>query len=136
MNLSRVYAILLRHFYLALHQLERSTDMFLFPILGLVLWGFLTKYAQFESISLAAFLLGGMILWVIFERVGTSIGVDFMWDIWERNIVNVLASPITFFEYIVGLVVVAIVKVMFSFVAMWLVASIFFDFQFNSFGLS
>ena len=136
MNLSRVYAILLRHFYLALHQLERSTDMFLFPILGLVLWGFLTKYAQFESFSLAAFLLGGMILWVIFERVGTSIGVDFMWDIWERNIVNVLASPITFFEYIVGLVVVAIVKVMFSFVAMWLVASIFFDFQFNSFGLS
>lgn len=136
MNLSCVYAILLRHFYLVIHQLERSTDMFLFPILGLVLWGFLTKYAAIESFSLAAFLLGGMILWVIFERVGTSVGIDFMWDVWERNLVNVLASPITLIEYIVGLVVVAIVKVMFSFMAMWVVASVFFDFQINLLGLS
>ncbi|MBI2599080.1 ABC transporter permease [Candidatus Curtissbacteria bacterium] len=136
MNLSRVFAIVLRHYFLTIHQLERFTDIFLFPILGLVLWGFLTNYVQFESTSLASFLLGGMILWVIFERVGTSVGIDFMWDVWERNLINVLASPITMLEYIVGLVLVAVVKVSISFVAMWLIAAVFFNFQLGFMGFS
>jgi ABC-2 type transport system permease protein len=136
MNLTRVYAVILRHYFLTIHQLERFTDLFLFPVLSIVLWGFLTNYVKFESSSLAAYLLGGMILWVIFERVGTSVGIDFMWDVWERTLMNVLASPITLFEYITGLVTVALVKVFFSFIAMLIVGSVFFNFQINFYGIS
>ncbi len=136
MSLTRITGILLRHFFLTIHQLERFADMFLFPVLALVLWGFLTKYVQIQSSSLAAFFMGGMILWVIFERVGTSIGIDFMWDIWERNLVNILATPITLLEYIVSLIVVSLLKVLVSFLAMWFIASIFYNFQINIYGLS
>lgn len=136
MSISRISAIVIRHFYLTSHQLERFTDVFLFPILGLVLWGFLSSFIQFQSASIAKFLLGGMILWVIFERVGTGVGIDFMWDVWERNLMNVLATPINMTEYILGLVFVALLKVSVSFLAMWFVASVFFGFGISSFGFS
>ncbi|HSX18892.1 MAG TPA: ABC transporter permease [Candidatus Saccharimonadales bacterium] len=135
MNLSRVYAIVLRHFFLTRHQMERIADMLLFPILGLVLWGFLTSYAQGFANSFASFFIGAMILWVIFERVSTSVGVDFMYDVWERNLINILATGITTFEYIVGLVLVALVKVLISFMAMTVISFVFFHFSILNLGL-
>src|SRR3990172_9677060 len=104
MNINRVFAIVLRHLYTTMHQLERFFDVIISPILVLILWGFLSKYVQnIESSTLSAFLLGGMILWVVFEKVSTDIGVNFMFDIWDKNVINVLASPITFVEYLAGL---------------------------------
>lgn len=135
MNLSRVYAIVLRHIFLTMHQLERFADMFLFPVFGLVLWGFLANYVQIQSSQLAAFFMGGLILWVIFERVSTAVGVDFMFDVWERNIMNILASPITLLEYITGLVAVAVVKVIVSLLAMLFVAAVFYNFNVGFVGI-
>lgn len=136
MNLSRVYAIVLRHVFLTMHQLERFADMFLFPIFGLLLWGFVSLYIGISSQSLAAFLLGGLILWIVFERVSTAVGIDFMFDVWERTLMNVLASPITTLEYISGLVVVAIVKVIVSLLAMLLMATAFYNFALGSLAIS
>ncbi|MDP2632801.1 MAG: ABC transporter permease [Candidatus Curtissbacteria bacterium] len=135
MNLTRVYGIMLRHIFLTIHQLERFADMFLFPVFGLVLWGFLANYVQIQSSQLAAFFMGGLILWVIFERVSTAVGVDFMFDVWERNIMNILASPITLLEYISGLVVVSIVKVLVSLSAMLIIAAIFYNFSIGALGI-
>ncbi len=128
MNLRRVYGMILRHTFLAIHQLERFSDLFLFPIIGLILWGFLANYVGVQSSTLASFFTGGLILWIIFERVGSGIGLDFMWDIWEKNIINVLASPITLFEYIGSLVIISLIKVVISFIAMMVVAAIFYNF--------
>jgi len=137
MNLHRVFAIMLRHYFSTLHQLERFFDVLISPILVLILWGFLAKYVQnLQSQTLAAFLLGGMILWVIFEKVGTDIGVNFMFDIWDRNIVNLLATPITFLEYLVGLVIISLIKVLISLVSMYLMASIFYNFQITILGFN
>lgn len=136
MNLNRIYAIIIRHVFLTTHQLERFADMFLFPIFGLVLWGFLANYVQVQSNQLAAFFVGGLILWIIFERVSTAVGIDFMFEVWERNIINVLASPIRLSEFICGLVGVAIVKVLISLAAMLVVAAFFYNFSIGILGVS
>lgn len=139
MNLTRVSAILLRHYFLSLRQLERFFDVIISPVLMIMLWGFLTKYVQgLQSETLAAFLLGGMILWLVFEKVGTDIGVNFMFDIWDRNIINVLSTPITFLEYLTGLVIVSLIKLTVSFLSISIIASVFYNFQITSlgFGLS
>lgn len=136
MSLSRIWAIVLRHIYLTSHNLERFADLFIFPIVGLLLWGFIAKFVEVESSTLAAFLLGGLILWIVFERVGTGVGIDFMWDVWDRNLMNILASPITLFEHIGGLVVTAIIKVLISLSAMWLIAAFFYGFNLGSLGSS
>lgn len=135
MNKNRIFAIVLRHLYTTMHQLERFFDVIISPVLVLILWGFLTKYVQnIESSTLAAFLLGGMILWVIFEKVSTDIGVNFMFEIWDRNIINLLASPITFLEFLTGLLAIAFIKIIIALISMWLMASIFYNFQITSLG--
>ena len=135
MNLNRVYAIILRHIFLTMHQLERFFDVIISPVLVLILWGFLATYVQnIQSQTLAAFLLGGMILWVVFEKVSTDIGVNFMFDIWDKNVINVLASPITFVEYLAGLVTISFIKIIIALTSMWLMAGIFYNFQITSLG--
>lgn len=135
MNLNRVSAIILRHIYLTMHQMERFFDVVVSPVLVLVLWGFLSKYVQnVQSQTLVAFLLGGMILWVVFEKVSTDIGVNFMFEVWDRNIINILASPITFGEYIGGLVVIGFIKILIALSSMWVMAAVFYNFQITSLG--
>ncbi len=136
MSLTRVYAIILRHFYLTMHHLERFADLLIFPIVGLVMWGFLSNYVKVQSSALASFFLGGMILWVIFERAGSSIGIDFMYELWEKNLVNMLATPLTTVEFIGGLIVVSVMKLLISFGAMAAIAIIFYQFNIFSLGLA
>lgn len=136
MSFNRVWAIILRHIFLTYRQLERFSDLFLFPLVGILLWGFVSNSLAVKGPGLAGFLMGGLILWIVFERVGTSIGIDFMYEVWDKNIVNVLASPISALELILGLVFVAIVKVLVAFGVMWLAAALFFGFNLNSLGFS
>ena len=119
MNIRRVYAIVLRHYFLSIHQMERFFDAFLYPALVLLLWGFLATYVGdiFES-GLLAFLLGGLILWVVFERVNTDLGLSFMY----------------FVEFITGLIIVGLTKILFSFVLMGIMASVFYNFQVTALG--
>lgn len=137
MKLNRIYAIVLRHYFLSIHQLERFFDAFLYPALILLLWGFLSLYVGdiLES-GLISFLLGGLILWVVFERVNTDLGLSFMYDVWERNIINLLVSPITFFELLTGLVLVGLLKVFVSFILMGIMASVFYGFEITTLGFS
>ena len=136
MSLTRIYAIGLRHYFLTLHHLERFADLFIFPIVGLVMWGFLANYVQVQSSALASFFLGGMILWGIFERVGSAVGIDFKYEIWEKNLVNLLATPITIVEFIAGLVLVAVIKVLISLAAMVTIALFFYHFNVFLLGIS
>lgn len=135
MNLNRVFAIILRHIFTTMHQMERFFDVIISPVLVLIMWGFLSQYVQnIQSQTLAAFLLGGMILWVVFEKVSTDIGVNFMFEVWDRNIINVLASPITFFEYVGALVIISLIKIMIALGSMMLMAAVFYNFQITSLG--
>lgn len=135
MNWSRIWAIILRHYFLTLHQLDRLFSVFFYPTMGLLLWGFLSKYvANVQSPQLVGFLVGGLILWVIFENVNTELGLSFMFDVWERNLVNLLASPITFTEYLAGLIIIGIIKILVVLVLMGLLASAFYDFKITSLG--
>lgn len=135
MNLNRVFAIVLRHYYLSFKQLERFFDVLISPVLMVVLWGFLTKYVQgLNSSTLVGFLLGGILLWIIFEKVGTDIGVNFMFDIWDRNLIPLLATPITYVEFLAGLIIVSLVKIFIAFSMMAVMSAVFYNFQITSLG--
>ena len=135
MSLTRVFAIIIRHYFMTLHHLERFFDVFIFPVMALVMWGFVTKYVQnVNSPGLASFLLGGLILWVVFERIETDLGISFMFDVWERNVVNFLATPLSFLEYILGIIAITTLKIVVSFIATFTAALVFDNFQVTSWG--
>lgn len=135
MSFTRVAAILVRHYFLTIHQMERYFEIVLFPTMALLLMGFLGRYVSSVSRNqFAAFLVGGIILWVIFEKVNTDIGVSFMFEIWERNIVNMLASPLTFLEFLTGVVVLGLFKILFTVILIGVMASFLYDFHITSLG--
>lgn len=135
MSISRILAIALRHYYLALHQLDRMLGIIYYPTMSLILWGFVSRYVnQVQSSILASFLLGGLILWTIFESTDTDIGLSFMFDVWERNIVNIFASPISLLEYMTAFLLVGLVKVLVSLGIMGVLAFLFYGFTLTTLG--
>ncbi len=139
MNLRRVFAIFLRQLYLYRRSFTRILDVFYWPTVDLLLWGFVTLYLEKAGAQMpqyVSFFLGGLILWNILLRAQQGLSVSFLEDIWARNLLNLFVSPLTLNEYLAGLVLVSIVKVVIAFVVMTTLAALFFGFKIFVLGTS
>jgi len=98
MRRRRVFALVLRHLYLYKRSLARFMEVFYFPLLDILLWGFLTIYLQrFPGAvpGAVSFLLGALILWDILYRSQQGISLSFLEEVWSRNLLNLFVSPLT-----------------------------------------
>ena len=72
MNASRIGAVVLRMFYLYRGSPQRVFPIFVWVVVDIVLWGFLTRYlnsvAQSE-VNFVSLLLGAVLLWDFLTRV-------------------------------------------------------------------
>jgi ABC-2 type transport system permease protein len=88
-------------------------EVLYWPVLDLVVWGFITVYlAQFRQNlpKFIPFFLGALILWDILFRAQQGISVSFLEDVWSRNFLNLFASPLGPTEYIFSLMLVGFTK--------------------------
>ncbi len=111
----RVVAVLLRHLYLYPTSPSRLMEIFYWPVLDLLVWGFLTVYLSREPGSLgrfSAFLIGAMILWDILYRSQQAVCISFLEEIWSRNLLNLFASPLSPAEFIFSTMLLSFVKFM------------------------
>ena len=103
--------------YVALHRrsLIRSFDIFFWPVMDLLIWGFVTRYLQEIAAGPAAqllvFLIGAMIAWDIHYRGQQAVTISLMEEIWTRNVVNVLIAPVRLWEWIAATFCYAALKV-------------------------
>lgn len=138
MNFKRIYAIFLRQMFLLRHSWTRFSNIFVWIILDVVMWGFITKYlniignAEFNFVSV---FLGALILWNFLIRVQQGIMLGFFEDVWSRNFINFFASPLTIGEYVLGLIVTCIVTSLLGLFAMLILASAAFGFILFQFGI-
>lgn len=130
MKIYRITAILWRHIYGTHRTLHRLVDLFYWPLIELVLWGFVSVYfakVSGDKFNVIAFLLGAMILWSILIRSQQDISISFMEEIWSRNLLNIFASPLTVSEFITATFLLGFVRiaVIFSFMSLlaWLLYS-------------
>ena len=139
MNASRIGAVVLRMFYLYRGSPQRVFPIFIFVAIDILVWGFLTRYLN--SVSHADFnfvpaLLGAVLLWDFLTRVMQQITMTLFEDVWTRNFLNFFASPLRTSEYLIGLLIVAIITSGLSLVAMIVLAQIAFGLSFLSYGLA
>jgi len=105
MSLRRVGAVYRRHMYVAIRSFPRILDTTMWPFVDLLLWGLVTVYLRDQHVRLAApvsFLLGGLLLWDIVFRTKNQVALPFIEEAWSRNVILVLASPLTATEYLSG----------------------------------
>ncbi len=137
MNPRRLFAVVLRQFYLIRGSVSRLVPLFAWVTVDMALWGFLTRYLN--SVSSAGFsfvstMLGAVLLWDFFMRVMQGVTMAFFEDVWSRNFLNFFASPLTIWEYLGGLVVSSMATSTIGVVSMVLLATLAFGLSFAVYG--
>ncbi len=113
MNPSRIAAIIQRHLYLYGRSVPRCAEIFFWPLLDLLVWGFVTLYLRAYQQALpnfVAFFLGALILWDILFRAQQGISISFLEEIWSRNLLNLFVSPMRTGELLAALMCMSVVK--------------------------
>lgn len=114
-SLRRISAVVLRYLYLHKRSLPRTFEIILWPVMELLVWGFVSVYIQ--SISqdtlskVIVFLINAMIFWDILYRSQQGVSISIIEDIWTQNIVNVLVSPLKLWEWLLGTFIYSILKI-------------------------
>lgn len=139
MSSTRVYAIFLRQMYLIRSNPTRLTSIFVWLIVDIVQWGFISRYlgtmghATFDFLNV---ILGAIILWEFNTRIQQGIMMAFLEDIWSQNFINYFASPLKVVEYLGGLVLTAITTGMAGFVVVVILAGVAFGYDILTVGLA
>ncbi|MBF0216095.1 MAG: ABC transporter permease [Candidatus Omnitrophica bacterium] len=138
MAFGRVYAILLRQFYLIRGSFSRVVPLFAWAGVDMVLWGFLTRYLNTVAapgFNFVPALLGAVLLWDFFIRIMQGVTIAFFEDVWSRNFLNVFATPIKISEYVAGLVLSSVGTSVIGIVAMLFIACFMFKLSVLVYGL-
>ncbi len=138
MNAGRIFAIMLRQFYLIRGSVSRVVPIFAWVVIDIILWGFLTKYLNEVAgggFNFVSTLLGAVLFWDFFIRVMHGVTMAFFEDVWSRNFLNFFATPLSISEYLAGLVISSIATSSVALLVMLAMATAFFGFSFFAYGL-
>jgi len=139
MKLHRILALASRHLMLYKRSPQRIMEIIYWPVLDVVLWGFITLYLnRYQSglPSVVAFFLGALILWDILFRAQQGVCISFLEEIWSRNLLNLFVSPLRPIEFLASTMLISIAKVILSSAATVLLALLFYSFNVFTIGLS
>lgn len=105
-SLNRISAVLLRYLYLHKRSLPRTFEIIFWPVMELLVWGFVSVYirsfAKDDLAHIIAFLINALIFWDILYRSQQGVSISVIEDIWTQNIVNVLVSPLRLWEWVIA----------------------------------
>ncbi|MBC7544801.1 MAG: ABC transporter permease [Candidatus Sericytochromatia bacterium] len=138
MKAHRIGAMITRHLYTFRHSPLRLVEMVYWPLLDLLVWGFLTVYLQRSGAGVpnfVAFFVGALILWDLLFRAQQGVAISYLEEVWSRNLMNLFVSPLTIWEYITSLVLVSLMKLTFSVGMMVLLALLIYGFNLFSLGM-
>ena len=115
MSTTRILALFERYVLLHRRSLIRMFDVAFWPVMDLLIWGFMTRYLQQVAAGPMAqvivFLIGAIIAWDIHYRGQQAVTISLMEEIWTRNIVNLLVAPVRLWEWVTASFLYATLKV-------------------------
>jgi ABC-2 type transport system permease protein len=132
MKFHRVWAVFIRQFYLIKSNPTRLSNVFLWLILDILQWGFVSKYLDslgWANFNFITVILGAIILWEFFSRIQQGMMTAFLEDIWSQNFINYFASPLQVREYVGGLTLTSIGTTSLGFLASLLLAGLLFGYN-------
>jgi len=139
MNINRMSAIVIRQYYLLRGNKQRFINIFVWVIVDIIMWGFMSRYLNGmtpgSAYNFVPALLGAVLLWDFMVRIMHGLSMAFMEDSWSRNLLNIFASPISVSEYVCGLVLSSIGTGLISLVGMLALATAIFGLSMFSYGV-
>jgi ABC-2 type transport system permease protein len=138
----RISALFLRYMLLIRRDPSRAIDLFYWPAIDVIIWGFVTMFVMRTQVEtagtpgFASMFLGAVILWNLFFRCQQDISVSFLDDVWARSLVTLFGSPLSVGEFLVAMMLLGLVKLTMTMVFMALLALVFYSFNFFALGFA
>lgn len=139
MNLRHIRALVVRHTILYSRSAPRVVELFFWPIMDLLVWGFVTIYLLKVNSglpSLVTFLIGAMIFWDILYRAQQGVSISYLEDVWSRNLLNVFIAPVRISEFVAATYIVGLLKVLVIVFVLTIMAYFFYSFNLIAMGLA
>ena len=139
MNLRRIKVVIRRHAFVLWRAPHRWFDIGFWPLMDIILWGSLGTYVARNTTgahSGTPYLIAGIMMFHILFQSQIAVGTGFLEETWSRNLLNVLTTPVTEFEYLAGTATFGLFKVMFALLTLSVTAYGFFRFDLGSIGWS
>lgn len=128
MSWSRIIGVFFRYFYVTKKGLHQLSDLFYWPLVDILIWG-LTCYwieTQGHLGSLRLTLLTALIFWQIVWRGSLDISTSLLLEFWQRNLMNLFSTPLKISEWISGMLLLGICKLIITIAFSALVVYLFF----------
>lgn len=110
----RIWGLMYRHIALFRRSWPRMLELMYWPVLQMVVWGFITAYLaglQGNTASIAAgVLLGGVLLWEVTLRSQMGFAISFLEEVWSRNLGHLFVSPLRPWELVAGLAAMSVLR--------------------------
>ena len=138
MNITRIYGLFLRHFYLITRSFPRILDLIYWPTIQITLWGFISNFfAEYSSYYNGAIgvILSCAVLYDFLFRTSIGFNMLFLEEIWSRNFTNLFIAPMKISEIITSLVITALIRALIGLVPAILLTSPLFGISLLNLGL-
>ena len=136
----RVFAMLLRHWYVLISSWPRLLDLMYWPAVKMLMWGFLQVYISQNATSpfmrAAGTFIAAVMLWDVLFRGQLGFSISFLEEMYARNMGNLMMSPLRPIEFVVALMIQSIIRLAIGMLPVSLLAIWFFDFNLWAMGLA
>src|SRR5690606_31632242 len=110
---ARIFALPRRHWYVLSGSWTRIVELFYWPAVQMLMWGFLTQFlagkASFVAQAFGVF-LAGMMLWDSLFRVQLGVAISFLEEMWARNLGNLFVSPLRPSEFAASVLLMGVLR--------------------------
>ncbi len=109
-SLQRIYGLVWQEFFLTRRRMEIIMDIFFFPMINVVLFGYITSYVGNSGHVESEYFIMGILLWEVLVIMQYNVSVSTLWNIWSHNLTNIFIAPISAREYLSAQVIAAALR--------------------------
>jgi len=135
----RVMAVARRHAYVLQRSPHRIFDIVVWPAVDTLLFGsigvFAATRAQGAAQQVALYLLAGVVLWHVVYQAQIAVATGFLEETWSRNVLNLMVTPMREWEYLAGVALFGLAKLVAGVGAVALIAWGAYAFDVTSMGV-
>ena len=138
MSWLRIKAIARRHALALRRSPHRLFDVTIWPLVDVLLFGSIGVFAAQQggpgAVALG-YLLSGIVLWHVVYQAQIALSTGFMEETWSRNLLNLMVTPLREIEYVAGVVLFGLAKLVAGVGLVALVAFAAYSFDVTDLGL-
>jgi ABC-2 type transport system permease protein len=139
LNRRRIYTVARRQWWSSKRAPFRIFDVALWPVLDILLWGSmgvaLSRAGTTTGPSPVALLLSGIMMFNIFFQWQIGITTGFLEEsTWTRNLLNVIVSPVSDAEYVLGVALYTLGKALMALCTVTITSFVLFGFGIGRLG--